>query len=121
MAHGGGIMSLNRGEQRIFDYLQGHRDERQYWQDKVRQISKASVDDHEAATRLDAELWRYYLERSAVVQPFKDAARFEGLQRTSMKSLAELILRLWVEPRPKKKKVEGEDGAGSTSSRLPYA
>lgn len=113
-------MSLNRCEQRIFEYWQGHRDERQYWQDKVRQISKASVDDHAAAARLDGELWRYYQERSAVAQPFKDAVRFEGLQKMSMKNLAELILRLWLDPRPKKKKAEG-DGGEEQRGLVPYA
>lgn len=97
-------MSLNRFEQRIFDYWQGQRDERQFWQEKVRGIVKAEPDDHAAAARLDGEFWRYYLERSGVVPVFKDAARHEGLKRTSMKNLAELVIRLWVEPRPKKKK-----------------
>ena len=60
-------MSLNRFEQRIFDYWQGHRDERQFWQEKVRGIVKAENDDHAAAARLDGEFWRYYVERSGVV------------------------------------------------------
>ena len=95
-------MSLNRCEQRVFDYLQGHRDEGQFWQEKVRTTLRATDDIHAAAGRLDGELWRYYLERSSVAAPFKEAARLEGLQRTSMKNLAELLLRLWTEPRPKK-------------------
>jgi len=97
-------MSLNRFEQRVFDYLQGHRDERQFWQEKVRSIVKSLNDDHAAAARLDGEFWRYYVERSGVVPVFKDAARHEGMKRTSMKNLAELVIRLWVEPRPKTKK-----------------
>jgi hypothetical protein len=103
-------MSLNRFEQRIFDYWQRHRDERQFWEQKVREIVKALDDDHAAATRLDGEIWRYYVERSNVVPAFIEAARHEGMQRTSMKNLAELIIRVWIEPRPKKKKptVEGE-------------
>jgi hypothetical protein len=66
-------------------------------------VTKATGDDHVAAARLEAELWRYYEERSAVAAPFKEAARMEGLQRTSMRNLAELLIRLWTEPRPKKK------------------
>lgn len=106
-------MSLNRSEQRVFDYLQSHTDERHYWQDKVRGIAKKADSDHVAAAELAPELWRYYVERSAVVASFKEAARVEGLARTSMKNLAELMLRLWTEPRPKKKKPEeaGEAGA----------
>jgi hypothetical protein len=99
-------MSLNRCEQRVFDYLQSHREERHFWEAKVRAVSQTAGGDHEAARRLDGELWRYYLERSAVVSPFKEAARLEGLARTSMKNLAELLLRLWTEPRPKKKPAE---------------
>jgi hypothetical protein len=96
-------MSLNRCEQRVFDYLQSHRDERHFWQDKFQTVSKAVADKHAAADRLANELWRYYEERSAVASPFKEAVRSEGLKRTSMKNLAELLLRLWVEPRPKPK------------------
>lgn len=96
-------MSLNRCEQRVFDYLQHHPEERHYWQGKFQSVTKATPDEHVAAARLEAELWRYYEERSAVASPFKEAARIEGLQRTSMRNLAELLLRLWIEPKPKKK------------------
>jgi hypothetical protein len=96
-------MSLNRCEQRVFDYLQLHPEERHYWQGKFQSVTKAMVDDHLAATRLEAELWRYYEERSAVAEPFKTAAHAEGLRRTSMRNLAELLIRLWGEPKPKKK------------------
>jgi hypothetical protein len=96
-------MSLNRSEQRVFDYLKRHAGEGHFWRDKVRGMAKKAENDHVAAARLEPELWRYYLERSAVAEPFKEAARVDGLGRTSMKNLAELLLRLWVEPRPKKK------------------
>lgn len=96
-------MSLNRCEQRVFDYVQGHPEERQYWQTKVQTVCRSSSDDHSAVRQLEPELWRYYEERSAVASPFKEAARTEGLGRTSMKNLAELLVRLWTEPRPKKK------------------
>ncbi len=96
-------MSLNRCEQQVFDYLQGHPEERHYWQMKFQTVTKAAADDHVAATRLESELWRYYEERSAVASPFKETVQREGLRRTSMKNLAELLIRLWVEPRPKKK------------------
>jgi hypothetical protein len=95
-------MSLNRCEQRVFDYWERHRDERHFWREKVRAAAKIARDHHEAAARLDGELWRYYVERSGVVPLFRDAVRHEGAQRTSMKNLAEFVLRLWVEPKPKK-------------------
>ncbi len=95
-------MSLNRCEQRVFDYLQGHPEERQFWVGKVQSICRCNRDDHAAVAQIEPELWHYYRERSAVAAPFKEAAQAEGLQRTSMKNLAELLVRLWVEPRPKK-------------------
>jgi hypothetical protein len=97
-----GVVSLNRTELRIFDYVQGHVEERQYWQNKVQRIAAEKVDPHAAAHRLEIELWDYYKERSAVVREFREAAAREGLARTSMKNLAEHFLRLWVAPRPKK-------------------
>ena len=104
-----GKMSLNRCEQRIFDYVERHPEERQYWLGKVQTVCRSEPDDHAAVARLEPELWRYYQERSEVAQPFKDAVRHEGLARTSMKNLAELLVRLWTTPRPPKKKapVEG--------------
>ena len=96
-------MSLNRCEQRVFDYLQSHPDERHFWQEKVQVVSNNADNEHVAAIQLSVDLWRYYEERSAVVSMFKEAARTEGLHRTSMKNLTELLLRLWIAPRPKKK------------------
>lgn len=95
-------MSLNQSEQMIFDYVQRHPEERQYWVEKVRKTSVAFPDDHAAATALEPDLWRYFQERSSVVSPFKDFAQNAGLRRVSMKNLAEYLLRLWVAPRPKK-------------------
>jgi hypothetical protein len=103
-------VSLNRSEQRLFDYLQSHRDERQHWEQKVRSVVRENFDEHAACLRLEGELWRYYLERSAVAAPFKEAARHEGLARTSMRNLAELLVRLWTEPRRKSKPAESGSG-----------
>jgi hypothetical protein len=98
-------MSLNRSEQRVFDYLDRHPEERQFWIGKVQTVCR-SLDDHSAAVRIESDLWRYYEERSAVASPFKEAASHEGLRRTSMRNLAELLIRLWTEPRPKKKSAD---------------
>lgn len=97
-------MSLNRSEQAIFDYWERHVDERHFWQEKVRQVARESRDDPAAAVRLEAELWSYYVERSGVVEPFRSLAAREGLARTSMRNLAEYLLRLWVAPRPKQRR-----------------
>ena len=101
-------MSLNRCEQRIFDYVADHPEERHYWSAKVQTVCRSEPDDATAAARLEPELWRYYLERSAVVPEFKAAAGLEGTRRTSMKNLAERLIRLWTEPRPKKKAERSE-------------
>lgn len=96
-------MSLNRSEQALFDYLEQHVDERHFWQEKVRLLARDSADDHAVAVRLETTLWAYYVERSEVAEPFRSLAAREGLARTSMRNLAEHLLRLWVAPRPKRK------------------
>jgi hypothetical protein len=100
-------MSLNRFEQVVFDYLKGHADERQYWQDKVRHIVSDSVGLPKAVSRLDGEFWRYFEERSSVVPAFSEMRQTPGLRRVSMTNLAELLVRLWTEPRPR----PAEDGS----------
>lgn len=96
-------MSLNPAEQRIFDYLQTRPDEGRFWREKVRTIGALPDSVEAIATRLERELWRYYEERSSTASPFREAAQREGRTRVSMRNLAELLLRLWTEPRPKKK------------------
>ena len=100
-------MSLNRSEQRIEDYLQGHKEERQFWISKVQSIFAREIDTGTAAARIEGELWRYYVERSAVVPEFKQAARLEGLERTSMRNLADHLIRMYTVPRKKPKQVSG--------------
>jgi len=111
-------VSLNRPEQLVFDYWQESPDERRFWQDKVRAHAAEAGDDFEAARRLDSELWAYFVERSAVLPRFREVAQSEGNStgmsgatdrvstRTSMKNLAELALRLWTEPRAKKRRTQ---------------
>jgi hypothetical protein len=94
-------VSLNRFEQTLYDYVKGHPDERQYWQDKVRAILADSIDIPAGVARVDAELWRYYEERHSVVPDFGGKDRVSGLRRTSMKNLSELLIRLWTDPKPK--------------------
>ena len=95
-------MALNVCEQRVLDYLESHPEEKKFWLGKVQKVGVSEVDPHAAAGRLEVELWGYYKERSGIVPAFKEAVRHEGIQRTSMKSLAEYLLRLWIAPRPKK-------------------
>ena len=74
-------MSLNRTEQRVFDYLSAQPDERQFWTGKVQKFAREEIDDFAAAARLETALWGYYLERSSVVPRFREAAAREGLQQ----------------------------------------
>jgi hypothetical protein len=106
-------VSLNRCEQRLFDYLKGHPEERHYWLAKVPSIASQQPDDAAAAARLEAALWAYYAERSRVASPFREAAQAEGLQRTSMRNLAELLLRLWIAPRKKPQAAPTGGAAGA--------
>jgi len=96
-------VSLNPAEQRIFDYLQSRPDEGRFWREKVRVIAATPDSAGAIAAQLERELWQYYRERSATASPFREAAQREGLARTSMRNLAELLLRLWTEPRPNKR------------------
>ncbi len=95
-------MSLNRSEQIVFDYLKAHHDERQYWQDKVRSFVTGNSDFANAVLRIDSELWRYYLERSSVIPGFDALSGSAPVRRLSMKNLAELLVRLWTDPKPRR-------------------
>lgn len=97
-----GGVSLNRSEQQIFEYIETNRDERHFWEYKVRDFASKFADLSEAASVIEGELWRYYVERSSVVPALKRLAEREGLRRTSMRNLAEYMIRLWVAPRPKR-------------------
>ena len=101
-------MSLNRSEQRVYDYLMKQPDERRFWQEKLRRVAKSIGDEQSAVAEVERDLWRYYVERSAVVASFGEANTVEGVRRTSMKNLTELLFRLWTEPRPKPKPGSGE-------------
>ena len=96
-------VSLNRCEQLLFDYLEKHPEERQYWMHKVRQAADLCADPHAASLRLDTDLWFYFRERAAIVPVLKDFARSQGQERTSMRNLAEYLLRLWAPQKPKRK------------------
>jgi hypothetical protein len=104
-----GPVSLNRSEQSLLDYVEKHSEERQYWLHKVRADAAGCTNDHEAATVLEPELWRYYVERSQVVPIFIEHAQREGLRRTSMRNLAEYLIRLWAAPRAKKTASSGPE------------
>jgi len=102
-------MSLNRSEQALYDYIKRHPEERQHFQNKVRAIVAGSSEAPVAVARIDSELWRYFGERSAVVPALHEVVRALGPQRTSMKNLAEFLVRLWSDPKPRKPAPAGPD------------
>lgn len=103
-------MSLNRSEQMVLDYVNVHPDERQFWMDKVRAMTRSCADHHEAALVLEGDLWAYYLERAQVVEPFRGTVLREGTRRTSMRNLADYWCRLWGVLKPKKESQGTYDG-----------
>jgi hypothetical protein len=99
-------MSLNRYEQRLFDYWERQPEERRHWQTKTLDAAKArSSGLGEASRLLERELWEYFVERSAHVPALREL-NTGGLQRVSLQNLAELMLRLWG-PLPKPKRPGG--------------
>ena len=111
-------VSLNRNEQHLFDYVGKHPEERQYWLHKVRANAAGCTNDQEAAAVLEGELWSYFVERSQVVPILVEIAKREGLRRTSMRNLAEHLLRLWAPPRAKR---QPEDERGLDLNRREYS
>lgn len=101
-------MSLNRCEQLLFDYIEHSPEERQYWLHKVRGTGRVEMSSHRAAEKLDAELWRYFAERASLVPTLREYTRVEGPAKTSMRNLAEYLLRLWVPWQPKVQSNGGE-------------
>ena len=71
-------------------------------EEEIAAIRAAAGDPHAAAMRLETELSYYLRERSGVVTKLKDLEPREGAGRTSLRNLAEHLLRLWVAQRPKK-------------------
>lgn len=99
-------MALNQTEQQLFDYVQKNPEERLFWEGKARAIAAAHADDLLAAAALDMELRAYVVERARVVKELADMP--VGM---SMRNLAEYLIRVWTNPRPKKKKTEGDFGS----------
>ena len=101
-------MALNQIEQRVFDYMQRNLDERHFWEQKVRALAAAHVDDFAAGAALDGEIRAYVVERVGVVKSLSDLPA-----GVSMRNLAEYLLRVWVPPRARKKREGGGAGVDS--------
>ena len=95
-----GRVSLNRTEHALFDYIENHIDERQFWQEKVRERMRESQDDPAVASALAGELRRYGNERSGVGALPAQVVGNKGLERSGFLNLAEHLMRIWGPPRP---------------------
>lgn len=94
-------MSLNPSEERLKAYVEGHRDERQHWREKVRHLHAKSADLHEVAQVLERDLRSYLRERASVVPALRAGSTADAVARLSLRNLAEYWLRVWSEPRRK--------------------
>ncbi len=89
-------------EQTIHDHIMQHPEERRHWQEKISRLAAAAADDHAAATAVAAELAAYCRERAGVLPAFQALTGPDGPSRLMLRSLAELFVRRWGPPRPKK-------------------
>jgi hypothetical protein len=94
-------MGLNRSEELIWGYVQTNPEERQHWKGKVQTLAKAKRDRHELAGAVESELRRYFDERCHAVKSLGEKVRLDGLQRSSMRNLAEYLLQVWAPIAPK--------------------
>jgi hypothetical protein len=94
-------MSLNPSEERLKAYVEGHREERQHWREKVRGLSGKAPDLHEVARVLERDLRSYLRERASVVPDLRGGLSPDAVARLSLRTLAEYWLRVWGEPRRK--------------------
>jgi hypothetical protein len=94
-------MSLNQSEERLKAYVEGHREERQHWREKVRSLSIKASDLHEIARVLERDLRGYLRERASVVPDLRGGLSPDAVARLSLRTLAEYWLRVWGEPRRK--------------------
>ncbi len=97
-------MSLNRAEQVLFDYVEKHAEERQFWTAKVRDHMARSRDDFATAASLALELRRYWDERARVgaLPGERVGADRNPPALASFRNLAEHLMRLWGPARPRR-------------------
>lgn len=93
-------MSLNRYEQAVFDYLQSHPEELRHWENKVStRAMRGELPPHQ----LVEELSDYIRERGTHTRPFSEWMEVGGVPRSSLRNLADYLLRIWGPVVAKKK------------------
>lgn len=92
-------MSLNRAEEAVHGYINSHPEELGYWRDKVTAWAAANGDIHVVAGTVAAALVEYCRERAAVRPEFRALGELNSLM---LRNLAELLVRRWVAPKPRK-------------------
>lgn len=97
-------MSLNRYEQILFSYIETRPEELRFWRSRVEETARQAGQLDLATRTLSGLLWEYYEERSRHESPFRETAIYEGMNRVSLMSLAEYLLRIWAPPFRKKKR-----------------
>ena len=96
-------MSLNRIEKILFDYVENHAEERQFWTAKVRGLMTATREDFATAAALAIELRYYFEERHRVgALPREVFADCNQPALTSFRNLAEYLMRIWGPARPER-------------------
>ena len=98
------VVSLNRYEQLLHNYIEARPEERRFWVGRVLELAQRGGRREAAALDLNSMLWEYFEERSRHESPFREIAISEGMERISMLNLSEYLLRIWAPPRPKGRK-----------------
>src|SRR6187549_3874545 len=95
-------MSLSRAEHTVHDHITRQPDELRHWRDKVVHLAAATPDPHAAADAVADALVDYCRERAGVVAEFRAPDGPGGNPgRLKLRSLAELLVRQWVPPKPR--------------------
>ena len=97
------VMSLNRYEQILINYLECHSEEKRFWEAKVTEISRRGGRRESRALELYGILWEYFEERARFESRFREVLIHEGDRKISMLNLSEYLLRMWA-PLPQKKR-----------------
>jgi hypothetical protein len=97
------IMSLNRYEQILMNYLECHSEEKRFWEARVTEISRRGGRRESRALELNGILWEYFEERARFESRFREVLIHEGDRKISMLNLSEYLLRMWAPPPQKKR------------------